>query len=110
MKFELKTLDWVDYPFSVGKEYGRYLQSEDTDLSLKEFSDFVVAVLTADAKRTLPPNTPFEIRATIPSGFERYKAYCWIYQPAWDKEEISFDGKWRFIERLGVLRAGRFLT
>ena len=111
MKLELKNLDEVDYPFSIDKVFGRQLYSKDTDLNLVEFSDLIIALLKADAKRTLPPNTLFEIRGAIPGNFGRDKSYCWIYLPEWEKkEEITKDGKWEGVTSLWVLKAGRFLT
>ncbi len=111
MKLELKNLEGIDYPFSVGKEFGRWLHSEDTNLNLTEFSDLIISLLSADARRTLPPNTPFEIRGEIPGNFGRYKAYCWIYLPEMEKiEAIPKDGKWKLDSTRGVFVAGKFRT
>lgn len=111
MKLELKYLEGVDYPFTVDKIFGRQLHSEDADLNLTEFSDLIISLLRADAKRTLPPNTPFEVRAAIPGNFGRYKAYCWYYSPEMEKvESVQKDGKWSGNYASGCLKAGRFLT
>ena len=104
MKLELSNLDGIT-SFEPDKEFIRVLTSEDTTLCLGEFSDLIIAILKADAKRILPPNTPFEIRGARPGNFGRERSYYWIYSPPKEKSL-----KWEIDSELGCFKAGRFLT
>lgn len=73
--------------FDPLKEYGMAWRYTGEHREWSELLPQLRNLLVADARRTLPPGTRFEIRAAPPTDFGRLREIAWYRSPSMDEPD-----------------------
>lgn len=94
--------------FDAEREYGRIIYLFHIKGPLpQEVVDAAVALSTVDARESLPPHTPFEIRRKLPNDYGTSHGVAWYYAPSMRSDTPKPLG---FITAGGYFNHGRFMT
>lgn len=97
----------VPGPFMVDHEYGREIPFYGVTELPQSVIDDSIALLAEDAKASLPPGTPFQIRRKLPENYGLSHGLAWYYAPYL---RTSKPEKLGFIAAGGYYNHGRFIT
>lgn len=79
--------------FDRTREYGNAIEFHTSNVDKEDIGDLIDILMTklgADARKTLPPGTRFEIRGKIPTDFGRRRGLAWYYNP-----DMRLESHWK---------------